>query len=567
MINGTSITETEVLAKQRYLRAYLQGNLADSNLKEGSFFNEILIKPASYLALLFEKEADRVVNSLNIDNIAQVEDRTSAQVLDDLASNFFLTRKRGTNSQGVLRLELSSRSGFVIPANTIFTKSIGVEFFYAGAAGQNEPLVVSSEDLTEETDSNGAPTGKYYFDIVVESTVSFIGSGLSPGEFLSATPAIPGVSRMYNFASFSLAEGEETNESFASRIKSALTTRGLYSKYGIESSILDSIGVAQSVRTIGAASAGMRRDVLSINATEVRVLGKANVYANTGFYTLTKSVSFGTNSSVDIPSSIARLADIRASFGRSLLSEVTTGSGEELVLLEDQLESGRAHGSSIGASEFKLSYSSPSNSIGLTNTSGPIYARTSLENGQLSVDSSGVAQSFDVVLSKGHSLVETLLQESSNKALGVDTLLYVPTTKRIKFTVKVRLREDKPGDLPTSFFKADVAGYINKHPTSGNELNLSDIVHYIMEEYSSYILNINLSNSTIQFSTLLPDGNKIYWDSSTSTSYSDSTPYYFYQGTKYSYSLQDGYLESLQVTDETSTVFCSPSDIDLEELT
>lgn len=563
MISGTTITESEVLEKQRHLRAFLQGKLADSNLKEGSFFNDLLVKPASYLSLLLEKEADRVVNTLNSETASNVEDRTSSQVLDDLASNFFIYRRAGTNSQGVVRIEVSEQQGFVIQSNTIFTKSVGVEFFYAGAGGSDTDLVVQSSYLTESTAEDGSTV--YYYDVPVEGTVAFIGSEMAPGDFLSMTPTVANLVRIYNTETFSVATGEETNEAFLQRIKSSLTTRGLYSRHGVEASILEAVDSAISVNTIGAASASMQRDKLSLNSTSVRVLGKANVYANTGFIPKTVTVDFIGSNTASLPSDIARAADVTAFFDYQYVSEISTTDGD-IVVVNDTRDVGRAHGDPLGATEYRIQYTSPSNSSDLTNTEGSIYCRTSLENASVVSGVNNGAISLKALVSKGYSITSAVLASSSNTPLGVDMLLYAPTVKRVKLPLTIRLREDRPGDLPESFFKSDVARYINLIPATGEELNLSDIVHYIMEEYSSYIININLSQSKLSFSTLLPDGNKIYWDSETSTSYADSKPYYMSSGTKYNYELLPGYLDSLQVSDETSTVHCDVSDITFEEI-
>jgi len=561
MLNGVTITTQEVLDKQRYLRAFLQGKIGDSNLREGSFFNDLVVKPAAYVALLVEKEAQRVVNSLDISRVSEVEDRSSAQVLDEIASNFFIERKAGTTSQGVATIVVSQRQGFVVPANTIFTRTTGVEFFYAGAGGLDQDLVVLGEDLLEEVGDDGELTGNYYYDIVVEGTVSFIGSSLSPGEFEGMNPAVDNLVRVHNKTAFSPAEGEETNSSLAQRIKGALTTRGMYSKSGIEAYLLDSLETCVSVSTTGADSSAMKRDILSINSTEVRILGKSNIYANLGYYQDTKNIdTVGTETSA--PASVAKAADVRA-LGFSLISEVTTSDGREVVLKEKELLIDRAHGDALEASEYRLRYDTPTDTSGLTSLSGPIYCRTSLENMKILTRVEDQAVTFMSLLPKGHSLAETTASASDILPLGVDQLVYTPTVKNIYFSLKVRLREDRPGDLPESTVKADLASYISRYPATKEELNLSDVVHYIMEEYSSYIINIDLSSSSFTYSVLLPDGNKVFFKPTTSTSYSDSSPYYEYESTIVEYSLPDGYLESLQVSDSTSVVHCLASDISL----
>ena len=566
MLNGVTITTQEVLDKQRYLRAFLQGKLGDSNLREGSFFNDIVVKPAAYLAVLMEKEAQRVVNSLDVNKISEVEDRASSQVLDELASNFFIERKSGTTSQGVLTIVVSQQSGFVIQPNTIFTKVAGVEFFYAGAGGSDQPLVVSQDDLLEELDANGEPTNYYYYEIAVEGTVSFVGSNLAPGDFESMNPSVPNLVRVHNKSAFSAAEGEETNGAFAQRIKGALTTRGMYSKSGIEAYILDALTAAISVNTIGASSSVMKRDILSINSTEVRVLGKSNIYVNTGFYSVNENF-LKTATPMAAPASIQLAADIRPTFQTStLVSKVTTDAGVELVLLGNTLAQGRTHADPLGETEFTISYDTPSDSDNLTNTTGSIYARTSLENMQLTAGANLDPFAITVLLPKAHALAENLVQEESVAALGVDQLVYAPTVKKVSLSLRYRLREDSPGLLPESVLKADVASYISKYSSTKEELNIADLVHYIMEEYSSYILNLDLSNSSLRFTVFLPDGNRLSFRTTTSVSFSDAEPYYIFDNQEYGYQPQSGYLEGLQVSDATSCAFCLPEDVTLEEI-
>lgn len=565
MLNGVTITTQEVLDKQRYLRAFLQGKIGDSNLREGSFFNDLVVKPAAYVSVLIEKEAQRVVNSLDIDNVSSVEDRSSAQVLDEIGSNFFIERRSGDTSQGVVTIVVSQLEGFVVQPNTIFTRTTGVDFFYAGAGGSEEPLVVSDADLQEELGNDGLATGNYYYDIVVEGTVSFIGSSLAPGEFEGMNPSVPNLVRVHNKSAFSPAEGEETNSSFAQRIKGALTTRGMYSKSGVEAYLLDSLDTCIAVNTIGADSPYMKRDVLSINSTEVRILGKSNIYANLGFYSEAKNVLISSQE-MDAPSSLALAADIGA-VSYKHISELTTSDGQQLVLSGKDLLPDSRHGDALSPFQYKLRYDTPVEPSTLTNLSGSIYARTSLENLKILTPANVFAIPFLVLLPKGHSLAEAAASASEVSPLGIDQLVYTPSVKRVYLTFNVRLREDKPGDMPTSALRADLASYISKYPSTKEELNLSDIVHYMMEEYSAYILNIDLSSSSLTYSVLLPDGNKVYFRSTTSTSYADSNPFYEFNSSVYTYTLPSGYLESLQVSDATSAVHCLDTDITLDIVT
>ena len=161
----------------------------------------------------------------------------------------------------------------------------------------------------------------------------------------------------------------------------------------------------------------MKRDILSINSTEVRVLGKSNIYANLGFYKDLRSVTT-SDVEIDAPAFLGQAADIRAAFSYKHVSEVTTNEGQQLVLADKDLLPDSEHGDALTTFQYRLRYDTPTDSSDLTNLTGSIYARTSLENLKILSHPNANAIPFIGLLPKGHSLAETVASASEISSLG-----------------------------------------------------------------------------------------------------------------------------------------------------
>jgi hypothetical protein len=128
--------------------------------------------------------------------------------------------------------------------------------------------------------------------------------------------------------------------------------------------------------------------------------------------------------------------------------------------------------------------------------------------------------------------------------------------------------------MPLPVIKQDIASFVNTLDVEYKNLSVSNLLTYINNQYSAFIIAIDSAKVEVSFSVLLPDGNRVLYKVSSDTSFTNSTSYYnkcIQQGYTIHEIPQEGYiteeyLNSLQVGDKTCSLYLSVSNLILEEI-
>jgi hypothetical protein len=589
MLDGEKITRNDIIEHQRYLKGFLLDKVPEADLTDGSFLNDVVVRSMAYVVALFAKEASNVKSRISLDSISEVEDATAAQVLDDLASNFFLSRKDGTFSSGEVTVLVSTNeTAITISPFTRFIKSNGVSFVYAGGLDGETSLTISTSNFIPEVDSDSVETGNYYFKVPVVGEIEFIGSELAPGVFQSSAPSIPNVISIRNTAPFSLAESSESNFEFGNRIKSAITNRGFASVSGIETYLLDTISVLRKVKAIPASSSLMRRDLLEISGVTsgFKTLGKCNLYSNLGIVKYENSLVLPQTQysspdpnglvTIEIPRtgldySVKSLLAISRIMFRTRVDRFYDSQNNHIVTLADNtlVESNPENYVAPYHVEFEYLPIVDSTEV---NTSGALYARTSKERLAVKVNDTTMDTSLNMVYFEPATpeLVESEVNSEENKVLGLTILPYSFNVKLISLKL-CYFKQDTDLTTPTPQIIADLASYINKRANQEVNVSLADIYSYALDQYSAFISGIDFSESYCEMSIFLPNGRTVVFEVGTSTSLSSSSTreYYLIDSSSeiknYDY-LPNDYLTALQVGDDSCIVYASIDSIELVEV-
>lgn len=586
MIDGSKITAEDILENQRYLKGYLLSKVPEADLSDGSFFNDVVVRSMSYVLALFEKEAGNIKSRMHVDNVSLSEDSTSSQILDNIASNFFITRNEGNFSYGTIRVEVSSNSSpVVIQPQTRFTKSSGVNFMYEGGADEATPLIFSTSELKASVDSSGLPTGTYFVDVPVAGEVEFIGSELAPGLFESSSPSIPGVVSIRNLDPFTLADSLESNYEFSQRIKSSLTHRGFSSSLGIKSHLLDTLTDLSRVTVIGATSPMMRRDTLRLDGveTQFKTLGKANVYFHSSASKVSRVLTIN-NSDLPVPQdsgllkipigrdTLTNLVSVD-DFPQNRVDKIVDSQGAIVAVLENNISVGNS-ADYVADNHLEVVYDDI-DSEGAPNTSGYLFSRTNLESLHLLVPHPGgtnnLSIQLDAVIPNLVIPVESELYSDSNSVPNLDILAYSSTVKRVYLKISYFRNSDFSGDIPEKSLAADIASYVNSRNSYGLELEIPDLASHLLSDYSFVISGIDLSETSMEMSLFLPNGVTVVYEAGYTTALSapSTREYYILRSPggdirRYSY-LPENYLGGMQVDDSTCALVCFASDIQLVE--
>jgi hypothetical protein len=591
MINGVNITSEDILEIQRHLKGYLVNKVPEADLTDGSFLNDVVIRSMAYVVALFERESANIKSRVSLNDVSTSEDSTAAQVLDNLASNYFISRNEGNFSSGIVRVVVSTNTrGVTIQPHTRFTKTSGVNFMYAGGIDGETTLVVGTQSLLAEVGTDSEETGNYYFDVAVVGEVEFLGSELAPGEFESVSPSIANLVSIRNYTPFSIADSMETNSAFAERIKSSITNRGMSSVFGIKTHILDTVNAVNKVVPIPSSSAYMRRDLLDIGGTTTnfKTLGKCNLYTSSG--TQEKSVTVlweAANHPAEGPDDLLTLEVPRGEVANLLAVTAITGFGNRvdkffdstgvhtLTLLNNSLVPDNPEEYVAPTEHLEFVYLD-SDEANLPSATGSLFARTNKERLAVRINftANNVSLPITHITSLVPELVETEVAKEDNVIPGLDTLCYSFSLKRLFLDIKYFKSLDAPGSVPEAFLATDLSSYLTKLASQNVNISLAEVYSYVLEEYSSYISGIDFSESSAEMSVFLPNGNTVVYTVGTSTSFSSPSTSEYYTASAASQItikqrdyLPEGYLEDLQVGDETCLVYIDRKDITFTEVT
>jgi hypothetical protein len=553
MLDQIRITSSDVERATRTIVALLNDTYSEANFTEGTVVHDLVVRPMATVLAAIEGDVSYLESRLSLKALAEEETESSAVLLDQLASNFFIERKAGRRTTGVIKLLLNSDTAFSVPVGTIFEKSTGVEFAYEAES----PLVISSSDLDQEIDSSGVHTGNYVASIYVVGARESIGSGLPPGEFSNMTNSPTGLISIFNDQPFSSAELQESNFVFAGRIKEALSHRGFNTQSSISTVLKDSVPECRSVNVVGGGHPAMRRDLLEIGTLDaIHTLGKINIYSNTGF--------FVTRTTAEIAEGLA--------FSSIDFKDATTGVevpiksdlGDDIVLYGkvrvNNLPEADPTRADVEANYVEVSYVDYK------------FARSTDESCTIAPPQNTDAV---VVSPASHVAVATFVDNSAVAPLGTDVQVYYPSVKRLVINIAYVRSAGISEDLfPSAFIQSGIVGYIDNVQERGEHLTVSGLYGYITSNFSTFIAAIVADDTSVEYTLLDTAGNLIHFDVDSDTSLSKSKSYYLnsvriasavVQSKVVDY-LSDTYLSDLQISDETCVLYCSPQDITLTEV-
>lgn len=591
MISGSNISNEDILEYQRYLKGFLVDKVPEADLTDGSFLTDVVIKSMAYVVALFDEESNSIKNRLSVNTIADLEDLTSVQVLDNIAANFFLSRKDGQFATGIIRVVLNSNErSVVITPQTRFTKAPGVHFMYAGGVDGETSLIVKSTDLVEIFDSEGNSTQTWYLEVPVIGESIFLGSSLSPGKFQSVNPSIPNLVRAENSDPFTPADELETNLEFADRVKSAITNRGMSSSSGIKVHLLDTISSLRKIEVIGSTSNFMRRDLLESGSviSNFKTLGKCNIY--TSLSTVKQSVNIitaltdlpaesGGTLTIDIPrSTIKNLQGFTSIPGEyTRIDKFYDPAGNLLAVLKDNvLVNGAGADYVEPATHLEYCYLDVTDSAA-PNTRGEFFARTNKEKFAIKIapTNSDVSISLGCLISIGSDLVEAEIGLEDNIVPGLDLLNYSFTVKNLHLDIHFYKNQDAT-TVPIELLKSDLSSFINSFCEQNINITLAEIYNYILDEYATYISGIDFSDSYCEFSMFLPNGRTVVMEVGSTTGLSSSSTKEYYRLSSGGLKVYDylssfsedktEYFTRLQVGDSTCKVHLLPENINFVEV-
>lgn len=276
--------------------ARLQEKDPNIDVRPGTAIYEFFVKPLVSILAPLQSEIDDVKTFLSITN---AEDMPAGE-LDQLAGNFFVTRKEGIRSAVTVRIFVNAASDILLDTGAVATATNGQTFT------NTEPFTFSESEIVLNQDGE-----LFFFDVVMVSLEKTEEANIEADEIVSINTLVPGFDSITNPFPSVGGQREETNEELVERIKTSIALRNLVTERGIGTILPESFEDIFEVRSIGFGDPEMHRDI----RVGVHVGGHVDVY-------LASSEGF---------------TDAEAIFDQSLVDPTEDAEGLHITIREDPI--------------------------------------------------------------------------------------------------------------------------------------------------------------------------------------------------------------------------------------
>ena len=230
-----NITEEDMLYAKNALIQLLLDSGYEGTLEDGTAVYDLLIKPNSLIYTILQKDITKAKAYLSLDKAIEAKDILGDEydkVIDDILSNWFVTRKEGKSSRGNVRCYFSKPLDLlsITPENTSFTID-GLKYIPQGTSN-------FTKDNFIKRDTGTVLTTTVYLDIPVVSVDA------TDNKVTTGSKVTGDINSMYYLRAeipneFTHGESKEDSETFINRSKDVITTRELISYKAIKTVLIN----------------------------------------------------------------------------------------------------------------------------------------------------------------------------------------------------------------------------------------------------------------------------------------------------------------------------------------
>lgn len=261
------ISPNDVARAETFIASLLTDNVPEGQYGKGTALRDLTVKAFAFIFAHLQKENAQVralQSLLNVQSVAVSSDpnidRNVTVATDAILSNWFIARKSGTFSRGLLTVVVSKKQDYLIKRDQRFQYN-NVLYFYPDTENATTDIVIPARDLSTLISTNGAVEG-YQFTLRVVAAKSGSNYDVEAADWLDAGNFSPFTLRLFSSEKFSGGENKETTEALISRSNTAIAVRNLINNRSIDATLRDRFTDIKRLITVGMGDPEMRRDVL-----------------------------------------------------------------------------------------------------------------------------------------------------------------------------------------------------------------------------------------------------------------------------------------------------------------
>lgn len=274
MADTIVITEQDRLDAENILEQFLGDKIPNADFSKGGALRDFVVSAMGYIFAYLRNEIDITRARQSLLLLAKLTGTDVDDAVDEILSNWFVTRKVGRSASGILTIYLSEEVDVNIDLSAKFYKTSALAFI----PNALDTVTVAKEDLTKVVDEDGVVVS-YTFSLAVKALFPGESYNVEPGAFVDFTRFNPYVTRVENQNKFEGGGGIETTTDMLSRSQTAISVRDLNSPRSLDVTLKEEFTTIDDVTVIGFGDEEMIRDLILEEATNSRVHAGGHVDA------------------------------------------------------------------------------------------------------------------------------------------------------------------------------------------------------------------------------------------------------------------------------------------------
>ena len=292
-----NIKDSDLSDAESFLTQFLTEKVTEANFQIGSAMRDLAVKAFTYIYAYLRGEIDNVRLRQSIYRIStEGANLTDVdQSIDEILSNWFMTRKAGTLAAVTAVLHFTERTSVSIPITTRFWKTSALAFYVNSISN---PYVISESEMKPRYDNRGNLVD-YSVNVPLRASRSGDTYNLPAGRFFRVEVLNGGVLPYFSFAenTSDIAQGAsvENSTDLVTRSQTAIAVRNLINNRSVDATLQDNFAGVSQTLTVGMGEPEMMRDRRRELAShiELHIGGHYDIYAEYPEYTAIENCLVG----------------------------------------------------------------------------------------------------------------------------------------------------------------------------------------------------------------------------------------------------------------------------------
>jgi len=266
MAEVIEITEQDRIDAENILEEYLTDAVPDADFSKGSSLRDLCVVAIAYVFAYWKKERDYMKARQSLLLLGALTGQDVDDAVDEILSNWFITRNSGSKSTGTATVYLSTNASVTIPPSTVFYKTQTLQF----VPNSSTTLAYLPSQMLPIVDASGEITS-YTIQVPLIASDEGAAYDIDAGSFNDVDRFSPNIVRVVNTSPFSGGDDDETTDDLLVRAETAITVRDLNGERCIDTQLRESFSTVEDVAVVGYGDPEMLRDLVAELATNTRI--------------------------------------------------------------------------------------------------------------------------------------------------------------------------------------------------------------------------------------------------------------------------------------------------------